>query len=141
MRRINGLILSIAVAASLIACTSTSSAPAKVQAVQLEKGKDGQPNRLTLTQKASERLGVQLAKIAAAPNQSRTVPTDAIIYDLNGNTWVFVGVAPFTFERRSVTVTTLKGKTAFLSDSPALGTEVATVGVAELYGADQGLGY
>ena len=68
------------------------------------------------------------------------VPYAAILYDLNGNTWVYTVPAPLTYVRASITVDHIDGDQVYLLDGPPEGTEVVTVAVAELYGIDTGVG-
>jgi hypothetical protein len=68
------------------------------------------------------------------------IPYAAVIYDLHGETWTYTSPEPLTFVRQAITVDYIEGDMAVLSDGPAAGTQVATVGVAELYGADTGVG-
>jgi hypothetical protein len=63
-----------------------------------------------------------------------------VIYDLKGGTWVYTSPEPLTFVRQPITVDYIEGDTVVLLDGPPTGTELATVGVAELYGADTGVG-
>jgi hypothetical protein len=69
-----------------------------------------------------------------------TVPTAALIYDLNGNTWIYISPAPLQFLRVPVVVDHIRDDTVVLLEGPPAGTEVAVVGVAELHGADTGVG-
>ena len=96
-------------------------------------------NRVILTEAAAERLGVQTSPVVEHGDQL-AVPYSAVIYDLHGETWLYTSPAPFTFVRETITVDFIDGDMAVLSDGPASGTEVATVGVPELYGADTGIG-
>jgi hypothetical protein len=96
-----------------------------------------------LSEKAAERLDVQTTPVRneQVDGTERTViPYAALIYDLEGATWVYVSPAPLTFVREAVTVDFIEGETVVLVDGPAAGTEVAMVGVAELYGIDTGIG-
>jgi hypothetical protein len=70
----------------------------------------------------------------------KVVPYSALLYDLDGSTWIYVSPEPLVFMRQPVTVDFIEGDRAILSDGPSVGTIVATVGVAELYGADTGVG-
>jgi hypothetical protein len=70
----------------------------------------------------------------------KVIPYSALIYDLDGSTWIYVSPEPLVFMRQPVTVDFIEGDRAILSDGPSAGTIVATVGVAELYGADTGVG-
>jgi multidrug efflux pump subunit AcrA (membrane-fusion protein) len=70
----------------------------------------------------------------------KVIPYSALIYDLDGSTWIYISPEPLVFMRQPVTVDFIEGDRAILSDGPSAGTMVATVGVAELYGADTGVG-
>lgn len=78
--------------------------------------------------------------VVGSGDRRMVVPYSALIYDLNGDTWVYVNPEPLVFMRHPVTVDFVEGDRAILSDGPPVGTMVATVGVAELYGADTGIG-
>lgn len=97
------------------------------------------PTRETLSADAAKRLGIQTMKVGAVQvdGTSRTViPYDAIIYDTQGATWVYLNAAPLTFERHPITVDHIQGDQAFLSDSLPSDSAVVTVGAIELYGAE-----
>ena len=68
------------------------------------------------------------------------VSVSAIIYDLNGQTWVYTNPEPLAFIRYPITVDFIENEIAVLLEGPPAGTIVATVGVAELYGIDTGVG-
>jgi hypothetical protein len=53
---------------------------------------------------------------------------------------MYISPAPLTYVREPITVDYIEGDMVVLVDGPAAGTEVVTVGVAELYGADTGIG-
>ncbi len=95
--------------------------------------------QVTLTEKAIERIGVETAAIVDGPG-GRVTPYSSILYDPDGTTWVFTEVKPRTFHRVPVIVATIQGDAVILLDGPAVGTPVATVGVAELFGVEHGLG-
>lgn len=78
--------------------------------------------------------------VAGSGDRRLVVPYSALIYDLNGDTWIYVSPEPLVFMRHPVTVEYVEGDMAVLSDGPPTGTIVATVGVPELYGADTGIG-
>jgi hypothetical protein len=62
-----------------------------------------------------------------------------VLYEPDGKTWAYVSPKPLTFVRQAIVVDRIDGNQAVLSSGPALGTKVATVGVAELYGAESGI--
>jgi hypothetical protein len=110
------------------------------------EGKDG-IHRVELTADAAQRIGLEtatvgamagLAKPAAAPGRV-SVPLDAVLYDKDGATWVYVGTAKYAFERARVAVSGVDGKLAVLTSGPPAGTAVVTVGAAELRGAEDGV--
>jgi len=68
------------------------------------------------------------------------VPYSAVLYDADGGTWVYTNPDGLTFVRASISVDDIDGDVARLSNGPAAGTAIATVGVAELYGAELGVG-
>lgn len=72
--------------------------------------------------------------------QRLTVPYQAVLYDDRGAAWVYTSPEPLVFVRARVQVDHIEGQTAVLADGPRAGTNVVTVGVAELYGAEVGVG-
>jgi hypothetical protein len=81
-------------------------------------------------------------KLALTTNaaQYKIVPYQAVIYDVDGGTWVYVKEPnALAFVRQSVTIDYIEGDLAFLVDGPPAGTEVVTVGGAELYGTETGV--
>jgi multidrug efflux pump subunit AcrA (membrane-fusion protein) len=67
------------------------------------------------------------------------VPYAALVYDTDGSTWVFVRQEPLTYQRSPVTVAGKDGDRVVLTDGPSAGTEVVTVGAAELVGLEVGI--
>ena len=103
----------------------------------------GQPSRLFLTFDAVQKVGIQTAAVKTAStsgtSQELVVPYSSILYDPNGQTWVFTNPQPLQFVRAAVTVDQLQGDTAYLSKGPAVGTLVVTVGAEELLGTEYGV--
>jgi hypothetical protein len=96
--------------------------------------------RVTLAPGAAERLGLEMGVVGQVPGGGTVVPYAAVVYDPNGGTWVYTSPKDRTFVREPITVTNITGEEAFLSSGPAVGTQVVTVGTAELYGAEQEIG-
>ncbi len=71
--------------------------------------------------------------------QRGVIPYAAVLYDPQGKTWTYTNPGPLTFVREPITVDRIEGDKAFLSDGPAPGTLVVTVGAAELFGAETGV--
>ena len=83
-----------------------------------------------------QRVRVELALSGAGTR--RVVPNSAVIYDPKGQTWVYINPEPLVFVRHAVTVDYVDGDRVVLSDGPAPGTMVVTVGAAELLGTEYG---
>lgn len=69
-----------------------------------------------------------------------TIPFSAIVYDIQGGTWVYTNPSPNTYIRQRVELQTVLGNQAVLSRGPKPGTRIVTVGAAELFGTEFGGG-
>lgn len=70
----------------------------------------------------------------------KVIPYAALIYDINGGTWVYTKeLNDLAFIRQSVTVDYIMDDLVVLIEGPPEGTEIVTVGVEELYGAETGV--
>jgi len=99
-------------------------------------------SRVTLTEKAIERVDVRTTLVIEDEGTGRKiVPYASIIYDVNGNTWVYTGPEPRTFVRAPIVVDRVEGDNVYLTDGPPVGTAVASTGVAELYGTEFTVGH
>ena len=67
------------------------------------------------------------------------IPLAAVLYDKDGKTWTYTTSEPLTFVPQEVVIARIDGDTAILTSGPAPGTEVVTVGAAELLGAEYGV--
>ncbi|MFP5371835.1 MAG: hypothetical protein ACLGI3_13965, partial [Actinomycetes bacterium] len=103
----------------------------------VEPADDGGPARITLSSEAELRLGIETVAVTTTPQLS--VPYAAVVYDGQGAAWAFARVGERQYERTPLTVADITGDTAVLSAGPAAGTEVVTVGAAELVGAEAGI--
>lgn len=97
-------------------------------------------SRVTLTQRAVERLGIVTAPVQApAAGQQPTLTYAALIYDAEGGTWVYTSPGPRVYVRAKVDVAAIRGDQVVLSAGLPPGTAVVIVGAAELYGAELGV--
>ncbi|MGD8866753.1 MAG: hypothetical protein PVI01_03970 [Gemmatimonadales bacterium] len=101
---------------------------------------------LTLTPKAMERIDVQTAfvtqaQVSRSSEPRKVVPYAAVLYDAAGRTWVYTRPEPHGFVRHEITVDYIEGNLAVLSEGPPVGTEVVTVGGAELFGTEFEVGH
>ena len=128
-----GLLL---VGAALAGCSAQSSeATGHEEPVAIEHAGSSDVARLTLTSQAADRLGLETAPVQQDGAGLR-IPYSALLYMADGSTWVYASTEELVFEREPVTVVRIEGDTVLLSDGPAVGTEVATVGAAELFGSE-----
>jgi hypothetical protein len=109
--------------------------PAKVEAVAGSRVK-----RVTLTEKAAQRLDIQIGEIRQDSSGNRIAPSTSVLYDLAGDCWVYINPAPLIYMRQSVMLERITGHDVYLKEGPAIGTQVVVVGVAELYGTEIGVG-
>jgi hypothetical protein len=99
--------------------------------------------QVTLTADAAERIDLQTAAVRTQGEGAaeRTIlPYSAIVYETDGETWVYTSTGELSFVREHIAVQEIEGDRAVLSEGPPTGTEVVTVGVAELFGAEHGIG-
>lgn len=110
---------------------------------KVEKVDGSEFNRVILTEKAAERVQVRTSKVReenVSGGKKLVVPYASLIYGLHGETWVYVSPSPLTYQRAVVEVDFIEGENVYLKAGPSVGTDVADVAVAELYGADTGVG-
>jgi hypothetical protein len=115
--------------------------PAKVEQVA-----ETDISRVILTARAAQRLDIQMApafeaQVAPAGLQRRVVPYAAVLYDAQGNTWVYTSPEPQVFVRYPINVDYIDGDRAVLSDGPPPGTQVVIAGAAELFGTEFEIGH
>lgn len=124
------------------ACTKKS-APTKIKPATVEHIDGTELSKVILTEKAAERLGIETYKvfIARMSPPRKVVPYAAVLYDVNGGTWVYTNPEPLVFVRHRIVVDYIEGPNAILIDGPAVGTEVVIVGAAELFGAEFEIGH
>jgi hypothetical protein len=134
-----GLVL-IAGVVTLSACGEASSGydyetashhvPAKLEPI---KGTDVQ--RVIFDAEAAERVGLKTAPIRQ-DGQETVIPYAAVIYGADGNTYAYTAPEPLTYVRQQISIDHVAGDSVMLSDGPPTGTEVVTVGAAEVYGTE-----
>lgn len=81
------------------------------------------------------RVRVELPLTSSADKQL-VVPYSAVYYDAKGDAWVYTNTQPLVYERQRIHIKRIEGDLAVLSDGPAVGTQVVTVGASLLYGAE-----
>jgi hypothetical protein len=107
-------------------------------AASVEEASDGGPATLTLAEASVDRLGIETAPVTGNPG-GLAMPYAAVVYDAEGGTWTFIEVEPGVYRRAEIRIESIDGDEARLSDGPDPGTDVVTVGAAELVGVEAGI--
>jgi hypothetical protein len=94
---------------------------------------------VTLSQEAADRIDVATAPVTHDGSHD-TIPYAAVLYDPSGDTWTYTSLEPLIFVRAPIRVLRIVGDTAVLDDGPPPGTQVVTVGGAELLGTEYEVG-
>jgi hypothetical protein len=106
--------------------------------VIVEEIKGSDLSRVELTEDAARRIGLETVPTTARGGRTM-VPESAIWVDVDGDAWVYTNPETLVFVRAQVVVSRYDDGLAYLSDGPAPGTEVASVGVPELIGSEFGI--
>jgi len=135
------IVLVMVAALPLVGCGQPQKAAQKGHAgsaAVVEATENPAVKRVTLSEKAVQRLGIQVADVTTA-GQRLEAPYSALFYDGTGGEWVYVSPQPSVFVRAGIKVERIEGDTMYLSQGPAAGTKVVVAGAAILYGAEHGL--
>jgi hypothetical protein len=133
-----GLVAGVAV----IVAGCGSAAPAADPPAKVTPIAGSQVQRLQLTERAIQRLGIATQPVREAPVGTAAkgiheiIPYSAVVYDTDGSTWAYVNTAANTYVRQPVKIAAIEGSAAGLASGPAVGAAVVTVGAAELLGTE-----
>jgi len=95
--------------------------------------------RVILTEAAVEHVGIETALVEQrGPNL--VVPYEAVYIDSHGEFWVYTNPETLVYVRAPIEIVEETSTEAILADGPPAGTQVVTVGVPELYGAEKEFG-
>jgi hypothetical protein len=111
-------------------------------AVTVESAGEDQPARLTVSERAEERLGLRtepVRPVTGQPGVTEVISYSAVVYDAEGESWAFSSPSPRTYVRVPIQISSITGKTVQLKSGPPVGTQVVVVGVPELVGAEAGI--
>ena len=79
---------------------------------QVDKIEGSELSRVTLTEKAAERIGLETAAVREQEldgSVRKVVPYSSLIYDPQGRTWIYTSPQPRTFVRQQVDVDRIEG--------------------------------
>jgi hypothetical protein len=136
MKHINRWLLVTLIFAGLLlsACGPKEATTEKISPSKLETIEGTDLSKVILTEKAAERIGIQTVATSGT-----TVPYAAVIYDIEGNTWIYTNPEPLTFVREQIVIDHIEGDMAVLAESLPSELTVVTVGVPELWGTETGV--
>jgi Cu/Ag efflux pump CusA len=131
--------LFVAGSLGLAGCQSVAGADEEPAApASVEADPAGGPARLTLTEDAVTRIGLETVPVAGQAG-ALEIPYAAVVYEAEGGTWTFVELEPGVYRRAPITIASVDDDTAVLTEGPHAGTAVVTVGAAELVGVEAGI--
>jgi hypothetical protein len=139
------LVLALVLVLQLTGCAKSPEAPAGAGAAEevlpatIEHMDGPQPTQITLTEDAARRIDVHTDAVQiqmVGGNEETVIPYASIIYDTEGNTWVYTNPQALTYVRTPVTVRTIQGDDAVIESGLDSGTAVVTVGAEELFGSE-----
>ena len=129
----------------LAACSQHDSHAAHAEhPAQVDKIDGSELSRVTLTEKAAERIGLETASVGELEldgSLRKVVPYSSLIYDPQGGSWIYTSPQARVFVRERVEIDRIEGDRVFLREGPSVGTEIASVGVVQIYGAETGVGH
>ncbi len=135
----------IAAGLTLAGCRQHTAAPAKVKPATVEHIEGSDLARVTLTEHAAQRLRIETVAVrevnTARAGRRSVVPYAAVLYDAQGDTWVYASPESLRFVRHPIQVNYVDGDLAVLSSGPPTGTMVVTVGALQLFGAEFEIGH
>jgi hypothetical protein len=121
------------VAAGLVlaGCQEVPSNLVESQPYKLEAIKGTDLNRVTLADEVAARIDLQTVQVRRS-GKVTVVPHEALIYNPFGKVFVYTRPEPRTYLRAPIKVSRVVGDDVLLSNGPPPGTEIVTVGAAEL---------
>jgi hypothetical protein len=147
--KLRGLAASVTVLAAItVGASGCSEAGASNEgspdtAVTVEENGEDQPARLTVSERAEQRLGLRTEPVRPLTGQAggatEAIAYSAVVYDADGKSWTFSAPSPRTYIRVPIVISSIAGQTVQLKSGPPVGTQVVVVGAPELVGAEAGI--
>lgn len=141
-RHVAATLAVLAAASALSACKEVKQAekehysPAAI--APIKGGEEGEVS-VTLTQEGHDRIDLATQKVTKRAGRLAT-PYASIVYENDGSAYVYANPKPLFYERAHIEIDRVAGDQVLLKEGPAVGTNVVTVGVAQLHGAEKEYG-
>ena len=137
------IVVGLLITAGLLgsACSSSSDyvyvSPATVEEISADLW------QVELTEQAASRTGLETIDVAIHQVdgvERLGIPYSAVIYHFDGTEWTYTNPSALTYIREPIEIDFIEGDLAILTSGPEVGTTVVSVGAAELYGVEFGVG-
>ena len=132
------------VAASALAGCNTATPSAETaegdEPAHVEHVEGSELALVSLTQRAAERLGIRTAPVEESGGKL-LVPYGSVYWDAEGGAWAYVEEEPLHYMRHPLSIESIDGDTAVLTDGPPAGSTVVSVGTVELIGTEFEVGH
>ena len=133
----------------LAACSPVEEEVALTEPSHVEEIEGSDFLQITLEERAAERLDLQTAQVVerkmttgeSRGEQRKVIPEGALIYDPTGEAFAYTSTEPLVFVRAPLEIDYIENGELILRNGPDVGTEVVTVGAAELWGSETGVGH
>jgi hypothetical protein len=119
----------------LSACQQKPDPPAKIERAKVEYTGEAR-QRVRLTAKKAEEYNLETAPVREeqiSGKLRKVVPSAAVVYDEQGNAWVFTNPDSLVFVREPIHVDHIEGDLAILSNGPSVGAAIVSSGAANLF--------
>jgi hypothetical protein len=137
-RAVAGVLAGLLLPGVLAACSGEEAVHEAAHPSVVEPIGDSGLHSVVLTSDAAHRLDLE-THTAEQQGEHVVVPYAALIYDGEGAAWVYTAPEPLTFIRAAVDVDRIEGGRVLLRGGVPAGTQVVTVGSAEVYGSELGI--
>jgi hypothetical protein len=126
----SGLVV-IAAGLTVSACAEVESNVREVYPYSVKPIKGSDVQRVTMVDETAALLPVETTAVSRA-GKRKVVPHEALIYNPDGDSFVYTKPKAETYVRAPVKVVRVDGEEAVLSDGPPADTTIVTTGAAEL---------
>jgi hypothetical protein len=129
-RLVAGLML-VACGLAASACSEVDSNVRESYPYKVEPIEGTDVQRVTMADETARLIPVKTAEVRSR-GERKVVPHLAVIYNPDGDAFVYTKPNPETYVRAPIEIERVDAGRALLSDGPAVGTTIVTVGAAEL---------
>lgn len=126
----SGLVV-LAAGLTVSACSEVESNVRETYPYKVEPIKGSDVQRVTMEDETAALLPVETSAVGRA-GERKVVPHEALIYNPDGDSFVYTKPKAETYVRAPVKVVRVDGGEAVLSDGPRAATTIVTTGAAEL---------